>query len=128
MATHLGVLTLPGDLNWVDEFAWSPVARAAEYSLTGALIIEEAVKQAGRPLTLTAANEELGYVWLNRATVRALYSLAATPNWSGTLILHDGRSFTVAFREVGVTAQPVLHAAPQGDEAPYTLTLTLQTV
>lgn len=128
MSIHLGTFTLPGDLNWTDEFSWSPVARAAEYSLTGALIIEEAVKQAGRPITLVAGNEEIGYVWLTRAEVLALYSLAATPGWSGTLTLADSRSFTVAFRDDGITATPVLHSAPHANADPYTLTIALQTV
>lgn len=124
----LGSITLPGDLRWVDEFTWSPVVREQEYSLTGALIIQEATRQVGRPITLEAQSEEIGFVWLLRSTVTALYNLAATSGWSGLLTLTDGRSFTVAFREDGISAEPVQHRAPSANSDPYTLTLKLQTV
>lgn len=124
MPITLGGLTLPGDLHWKDEFAWSPVQRSAEYSLTGALIVQESVKQAGRPITLEARSD----VWLTRSAVRALQTLAETPGWSGTLTLADGRAFTVAFREEGLSAEPVRHIAPTEDADPYTLTLALMSV
>jgi hypothetical protein len=41
-------LTLPDALNWVDEYAWSPVVQAKTYTTTGALLIEEATKQHAR--------------------------------------------------------------------------------
>lgn len=121
-------LSLPADLIWSDEFQWSSVERAAERTLTGALIIEEAVKQGGRPITLEAKDPGAGYIWLSRATVVALKAKAATPDWSGTLTLVDDRVFTVAFREEGVIADPVWHFAPHEDTDPYTLTVKLQTV
>lgn len=124
----LGGVTLPGDLRWSDEFAWSPVARAADYSLTGALIVEEAAKLAGRPITLEAKSEELGYVWLERSAVEALAALAATPGWTGILTLADARQFTVAFRDEGVTADPVRHRTPAASADPYTLVVRLHTV
>jgi hypothetical protein len=126
----LGTVTLPPDLRWRDEFAWTPVQRTAEYGLTGALIVQESVKQAGRPITLEAKSEAKGYVWLNRATLLALKTLAETAGWSGTLTLADGRAFTVAFRDDGLTAEPVIHLAHTGplDALPYTFTLKLQTV
>ncbi len=130
MPITLGTVTLPGDLRWADEFSWTPVQRAAEYSLTGALILQEAVKQAGRPVTLEAKSESLGYVWLDRATLLALKTLAETPLWTGTLTLADARTFTVAFREEGLTAEPVIHQTHSTalDALPYTFTLKLQTV
>ena len=130
MPITLGSITLPGDLRWADEFTWTPVARSADYSLTGALIIQEAVKQAGRPITLEAKNESLGYVWLDRATLLALKTLAETPVWSGLLTLADARSFTVAFRDDGLTAEPVIHQTHSAalNALPYTFTLKLQTV
>jgi len=126
----LGTVTLPGDLRWSDEFSWTPVARTAEYSLTGALIIQEATKLAGRPITLEAKNESLGYVWLERVTLLALKTLAETPGWSGTLTLADARSFTVAFRDDGLTAEPVIHQTHSAalNALPYTLTLKLMVV
>lgn len=126
----LGAVTLPGDLRWADEFTWTPVARSAEYSLTGALIIQEAVKQAGRPITLEAKNESLGYVWLDRLTLLALRTLAETAGWSGTLTLADSRSFTVMFRDDGLTAEPVIHQTHTAELSamPYIFTLKLLVV
>jgi hypothetical protein len=124
----LGSVTLPGDLKWSDEFAWSPVARSQEYGLTGSLIIQESTRQAGRPITLTAQNESQGYIWLARSIVEALYTLASTAGWSGTLTLADSRTFAVAFRDEGISAEPVQHIAPHDDADAYTLTLKLHTV
>ena len=124
----LGSITLPGDLHWVDEFAWGPVERSATRSLTGALIVEESTRILGRPITLEAKSEEVGFVWLPRSTVTELYNLAAISGWTGTLTLADARSFTVAFRDEGISAAPVQHRAPSADSDPYTLTLKLQTV
>lgn len=128
MAITLGEVTLPGDLRWSDEFTWSPVARSQEYGLTGALIIDEASRQAGRPITLEAKNESAGYIWLARSVVDALRALAATPGWTGTLTLEDARTFAVAFRGDGVIAEPVRHITPPVANDPYLLTVTLLTV
>lgn len=49
-------LVLPDDFHWVDQ-DWTPVVQNAEYSLTGALILEYATKQAGRPMTLQPGQE-----------------------------------------------------------------------
>ena len=124
----LGGVSLPGDLRWTDEFGWSPVERAQEYSLTGALIVQEAEKLAGRPITLDAGDAGSGLIWLPRSTVTALYALASTLGWSGTLTLADSRSFAVAFREEGLNAEPARHIAPHETGDPYFLTVKLQTV
>jgi hypothetical protein len=124
MSITLGVVTLPGDLRWADEFAWSPVVQSAEYSLTGALIVQTATRLAGRPITLEAQRD----TWVTRDTVLAVQALADTPGWVGVLTLHDGRVFTVAFRDERVSAEPVRHIAPHEDADAYTLTLQLQTI
>ena len=124
MAITLGAVTLPGDLRWADEFAWSPLVQQTEYSLTGALIVQEATKLAGRPITLEAQRD----TWVTRATVLAVQALAETPGWSGTLTLHDGRTFTVGFRDDRISAEPIRHVAPLESGDAYTLTLKLQTI
>lgn len=123
-AITLGGVTLPDDLQWTDEYAWSPVARASEYSLTGALIVEEAAKLAGRPITLGG-----DWAWVSIATLTALRALAATPGWTGTLALADAREFIVAFREDGITAEAVVFEAPSGAQNDqWRVTIQLQTV
>lgn len=123
-AITLGGVTLPDDLQWIDEFAWSPVVRVSEYSLTGALLLEEATRLAGRPITLGG-----DHAWLHVSTLAALRALAATPGWTGTLTLADARTFAVAFRGEGVTAVPVVFQAPSGAaEDQWRVTINLQTV
>jgi hypothetical protein len=50
------VLVLPDDLLWTDEHAWTPAVAAVSYLLTGALLVESAARQAGRPITFVAAD------------------------------------------------------------------------
>ena len=45
-------LPLPDDLLWSDEHAWSPAVASTSYLITGALLIQSATRQAGRPITL----------------------------------------------------------------------------
>lgn len=91
MAITLGALTLPQGLRWADEFEWTPLAQATEYSLTGALLVEQATKQAGRPITLVGGKD---FAWLTRAQAAALKALLDT-GAAMTLTLHDARTFTV---------------------------------
>lgn len=107
MADHtLATVTLPADMIWVDEFNWSPVQRATEYSLAGALIVDVAERQAGRPITLQGAADA---GWMHRSVLQALYALAADPAVaSRSLTLADGRMFTVAFEDDPIEAEPVI--------------------
>ena len=91
MALTLGALTLPQGLRWADEFAWTPVAQTTGYSVTGALIVEQGEKLAGRPITLVGGKE---WAWLTRAEVTALKALLDAGE-EMTLTLHDNRTFTV---------------------------------
>ncbi|MBK9442589.1 MAG: hypothetical protein IPN53_15330 [Comamonadaceae bacterium] len=68
-------LTLPDALNWADEYTWSPVQQTTSYTTTGALLIEEATKQAGRPITLEGSTER---TWCTRALVDQLHTWART--------------------------------------------------
>ena len=131
----LDAIVLDGDLIWTDEFQWTPVDRSVKYSLTGAPILSEQTRLAGRPITLNSKPEsqsELSgsnsLIWMNRATVKALYTKASTIGLTMTLTLHDGRTFTVAFREDGFNAKPVRHIAPHEDTDPYYLSIQLETV
>lgn len=86
-------LTLPDALNWVDEYAWSPVQQAKTYTTTGALLIEEGVMQAGRPITLEGQIEA---TWCTRAMVGTLHAWAATAGIVLTLTLR-GLNHSVTF-------------------------------
>jgi len=77
-------LALPADMEWSDEYDWSPVVQEAGYSLTGALIVEASVKQAGRPVTLQSGDDR---AWVTRADVDQLRAWAAIPGKALTLTL-----------------------------------------
>lgn len=120
-------VTLPDDLLWADEHAWTPAVAAVSYLLTGALLIESAARQAGRPITLVGRDD---MAWVTRALVNTLYSWAAVPNRRFELTFADGRSFSVAFRhaETAIDAEPVLGFPARNDSAFYRLTLRLMEI
>lgn len=105
--TTLQDLTLSHDLLWIDEHAWSPVVSNSEYSLTGALLIENATRQAGRPISLQAPDAEMA--WHPRSTVDLLRTWASVPGQQFLLTLDDARSFNVVFRH---HEPPALEAKP----------------
>lgn len=63
------VIELDDELYPTDEHDWSPVVASSEYTLTGALAIQQGVRLAGKPITLQS-QEDMG--WLTRDTVNTL--------------------------------------------------------
>lgn len=119
-------LALPDDLLWSDEHAWSSAVASTTYLVTGALLIQSATRQAGRPITLQGAPD---MAWVTRSVVEQLRGWAATPVGSSTgrfnLTFADGRAFTVVFRhsEVPMQAEPVLGIPARTNSDFYRLTL-----
>lgn len=127
--THLATgvaLSLPDDLLWSDEHAWSPATASASYLINGALLIQSATRQAGRPITLVGAPD---MAWVTRAVVEQLRTWAAQAlgSTSGrfTLTFADARVFTVAFRhqDVAIEAEPVLGIPARSATDLYRITL-----
>jgi hypothetical protein len=87
-------LTLPDDLDWSDEYTWQQVEQSAEYALTGALVVEAATKQAGRPITLQGADDR---AWIARAALDQLRAWATVPGQVLQLALR-GSTRDVVFR------------------------------
>jgi hypothetical protein len=120
----LNAIALPDDLYWSDESQYSAIAQTVQYSLTGALLIQEGVKQAGRYITL-AGKEDMA--WITRTTLEALIALANTPNTIMTLTMnvrHEGqasttRVFDVMFRhfEGGLDIANIKEFDEQGDNS-----------
>ena len=53
------------DMHWTDEFNWSAIAQTQPvYSLAGAVLVQQGIKQAGRPITLDG-----DWVWYGRTLV-----------------------------------------------------------
>lgn len=119
----LGAIQIPRGMVWADEFNWSEVERQAEYSITGALLLDASVRQAGRTITLEGADDA---GWITRATLQALYALAQDPNATHTLTLADARVFTVAFAPgTAITATPVARPELPPSHHPYVATVRL---
>jgi hypothetical protein len=96
--------TLSDRLQWVDEFAWSPVEQATAYSTRGKLLVDVAVKQAGQPITLEGTDTN---AWITRALCSTLQAWAALPGIELDLILR-GTTHRVIFDHAkgGFAAQP----------------------
>ena len=86
-------VTLPDALSWADEYTWSPVVQNKTYTTTGALLVEEATRQTGRPITLEGTIDR---TWCTRALVDQLRAWAAMPGMTLQLVLR-GTPRTVAF-------------------------------
>ena len=98
--------TLPDELNWTDEYTWSPVVQSKSYTTTGALLIEESVKQSGRPHTLEGSEDR---TWCTRALVDQLHAWAATPGIVLTLTLRGtARQVTFDHEKGALQGLPVL--------------------
>lgn len=114
---QLSTILLPDDLIWQDEFSWSAPVQQVSYTVTGALLLQRGIRQAGRPITL-AGSETSG--WVSRAVLDSLYVIVnAPPSGSMTLILPDARQFQVVFRyhETPIEAHPIVdyNASVPGD-------------
>jgi hypothetical protein len=132
-STFLGDIELPGDLEWTDEYRWSPVGQQVSRTLTGALVIQASAMQAGRPITLEAKGDN--HVWLAKSVIDELRTVLAPPGATLTLTLVDGRTFTVTGRHheaVPFEAEQVMFMATADtglrDMLPYTLILRLMQI
>lgn len=103
-------LDLPDDLIWKDEFSWANTVGEVSYSLTGALIYEVGERLSGRPITLSASDDSMG--WVSRSTIATLRDWITPATRKMKLKLEypsDTREFVVMFKhgEDAVTASPV---------------------
>jgi len=122
-------LSLSHDLRWIDEHSWSKVVSNAEYSITGALIIESAVKQAGRFITLQHPEPEMA--WHTRDILDQLLVWASVPDLQMQLTLDDGRMFVVVFRHQEspvIESEPVTGIASSDPDSWWRFTLKLMEI
>lgn len=108
-------------LDWTDEFEWTPIEQASIHGTTGALLVDVAVKQAGRPITLVGTDTK---AWLKRSTCDTLQAWAALPRAEFVLTVRSGQH-TVIFDHAkgGFSARPIWklldgHIAPDLDYLP----------
>ena len=90
---RLADIELDDDFQWVNEFDHNPIQQTVEYSLTGALLLQEGVKQQGRSIDLRSN----GGVWTPLSVVRQLEALRDQSSVPMELVLADGREFKVVW-------------------------------
>lgn len=121
-------ITLPPDLYWSDEHEWHPVEQNVERTITGALIVEAAIRTGGRPITLQPEDE--GSAWISLADLQALEAWAATPGKVMSLNIR-GVARDVIFRHHdngGMNAKPVVHYSAPDSTDFYLATVRLMEV
>lgn len=125
MSITLDGITLHPDLEWQDEFDWTPVQQSVERSLSGKMLIEEATKIKGRPITLYGGQNA---AWHSRSTV-ALLQAKLTAGTVMTLVYH-GTTYSVCWRHdaTPLEAAPVVRTRNPGSGHKYTLTIRLMEV
>lgn len=122
----LDTIQLPNSVVWINEFEWTPTQQSKTYTLTGALVIETAQKQAGRPIVLEGRQDS---GWVKRNNIDALFSKLSS-NDDMTLTLHDNRVFTVVFDHEAkpIESKPIQDFPIPKNAQPYTLILRLLVV
>ncbi len=124
LADSTTTLNLPGGLTWADEFGWTPVEQTSEYSLTGALIVQEGERQSGRPITLLGGRNA---AWIDRGLALQLQALASVPEQQLTLSLW-GVDYSVMFRRPAVEIEPIRRRANPGADHQYAVTINLMEI
>ena len=120
-------VSLPEDLYWADEFNWTALVQTAERTITGALIIQQATRIAGRPVTLQPDGDS---GWIPRGVLEQLRTWATIPQCEMTLT-HRGVTRQVIWRHHEgdvIDANPVVHYADAQSGDWYTATLRLMEI
>jgi hypothetical protein len=114
-------ITFSDDILWTDEYAWMAVTQRREYTVAGAMLVDSAVKQAGRTITLEG-DDMCG--WVTRATLDQLAVAAAIPGQQFTLTLR-GVAHTVVFdhSNQALEAEPVFDVSDPTSTDYYVVTL-----
>jgi len=94
-------LVFPKDLEWTDEFTWSPIQQTVSTSLSGALIIQESTQLKGRPITLQGQDN---MAWIQRSIGDSLLALKMIPGLIMNLsfCLYNGVGFGAALHNYNV--------------------------
>lgn len=104
--TYNGTTAAIGDrLQWINEYDWSPVKQSYEHSTDGALLVDEAVMLAGRPITLQGSETA---AWISKALCDTLQAWKSLPNTNLVLVLRGmPRAVKFDLTKGGFTAQPI---------------------
>jgi hypothetical protein len=98
--------TLPDDMIWSDEYNWHPVVQSSEFTTTGALLIESAVKQAGRPISLNNTEDQ---GWVTKVACDQIKEWASLPGIVLTLVYRGvTRSVVFDHENTAFEAEPLV--------------------
>lgn len=99
LSTDSDKLELHAQFVWADEFNWTALAQSdPTYTLTGAMIIQQGTKKAGRPITLNGDNTRT-----TRADLAKLQAWAEVPELKLTLRHPQGKTYQVIFARPAIT-------------------------
>jgi len=120
-------VTLPADLQWLDDASWHPVEQSVQRTVTGALVVSTAARLAGRPITLAPADDQSA--WITRATLDQLIGWAATPGQQMALTLRSVvRTVVWRHQDGAIDAAPVARFADVQSGDYYLATLRFMEV
>ena len=119
MAITLDTIVLPNDLIWVNEFEPWNVSIHTEWSLAGALLLQDGKKLKGRPITLQGGANA---AWCDRSTLEAIKALYEQRKVM--TLVYGSQTFQVRFAEKAWDAQPIIPYADNGQPTDkYAITL-----
>ena len=120
MIKQLGTLTLPEELQWVDENQHTPVAQETRRTLAGSLVVFSQEIDKGREVTIISEN---GSSWLTEAELTELQGMAVQ---AGATFLLTWGAFeaNVVFRHHDPPAVDFTPIAPNYDLFSGTIKLT----
>lgn len=115
----IDTITVP-DMPWTNEYSYSSRVATTQYAGSGALLVEVAQKQAGRPIVLA---DDM----LTRAQVNQLVAHSEATPTSFDITLGDGRTFTVMwdYSAAPITATPLMDEVDP-DDASLLMAVTLR--
>lgn len=126
----LGDVDLPVSLEWPNRVTDWRIGQDVQTSVTGALVIQEAARQAGRPITLATGNS--GKSWWGAVRWSTVVALQALVDAGGTYTLSiptavedDPQVFTVRFDHAGpaIEARAIPHIVPPVADDWWAITL-----
>lgn len=135
MSTSLDGVELPEDLEWADEYTAWKVGQVIRPSLTGALIVQEAAMQAGRPVTLQSLDLGSG-TFVAPVTLDVLNALRAREESAGAAAMvltipasgGGSRTMSVRWRRTdgpAIEARPLAYKIPAEPGDFFLITLRL---
>lgn len=98
----LDLVAIPDTAVWTNKYKWTPIKQGTEYSIGGALIVQEGTKLTGKPIELDVS--------MQKTTLDALQAkLVGTPNMTLTL---GSESFAVRWDQSDpIEAEPYVEVA-----------------